>query len=84
MAKVRSTSYVTVQATITFEEPELRALKALTGYGIDSFLEVFYEKLGRYYMEPHEAGLRALFKTVNPPVGEALSKVRKAREVLED
>lgn len=49
---------------LELNDAEVEALDALAGYGVDSFLKVFYEKLGRAYMEPHEAGLRSLFKAV--------------------
>lgn len=49
--------------TIQLSEQEARALEALIGYGIKPFLEVFYEKMGKAYLQPHEAGLRELFDT---------------------
>jgi len=82
MATYRTTTRIEATATITFGESELRALDALTGYGIDQFLKVFYDKLGVTYMKPHEQGLRDLFATINPPVGEALNQVDKVRETL--
>lgn len=84
MAEYKTTTFVEAQATITFNEVELRALDAMTGYGIDGFLKVFYEKLGKVYMQPHEAGLRSLFKTINPPVYDALNKVDKCRRILSE
>ena len=52
---------IDVKAVLELNEQELRALDALRGYGIDAFLKVFYQHLGRHYLEPHEAGLRSLF-----------------------
>lgn len=54
---------VEVSATLTLTEEEMRAFDALVGYGVDAFLKVFYEHLGKSYMERHEAGLRSLFAT---------------------
>lgn len=82
MADFKTTTIVRAQATIIFNEIELRALEAMTGYGIDAFLKVFYAKFGKAYMTPHEEGLRSLFKTINPPVDKALNNVDKAREIL--
>jgi hypothetical protein len=51
--------------SLQLNDEEVAALDALVGYGIESFLNVFYEKLGRAYLEPHEGGLRSLFKAVS-------------------
>ncbi|CDN60000.1 hypothetical protein I35_1477 [Burkholderia cenocepacia H111] len=66
-----------------FGESELRALDALTCYGIDSFLEVFYAKLGKAYLQPHEAGLRELFSSINTQVPTILRRADAAREAFE-
>lgn len=55
---------VEVKASMVLSEVELRALDALAGYGIEPFLKVFYAQMGKHYLQPHEAGLRALFKTI--------------------
>ena len=73
---------VTVSATLTLNEAELGALDALAGYGHESFLKVFYEKMGEAYMKPHEAGLISLFKTIKSTVPSALRDVRAARSSL--
>ena len=82
MAEFRTRTHIEARAQIEFGELELRALEAMTGYGADAFLKVFYDKLGHHYMQPHEAGLRSLFKTIGPPVGEALRQVDEARKKL--
>lgn len=75
---------VDVKATMVLSEVELRALDALVGYGIEPFLKVFYEKLGKHYLQPHEEGLRALFKniaTVTPgPLRQATNHRHWLRE----
>ena len=40
---------------------EAKALHAISLYESKKFLEFFYEKLGRHYLEPHEKGLVVLF-----------------------
>jgi hypothetical protein len=82
MAIFKTTTAIEAKATIEFNESELRALEAMTGYGIKAFLEVFYSKLGKAYMQPHEKGLRSLFDTVKPPVSQALREVDQARNIL--
>jgi hypothetical protein len=82
MADFKTTTHIEATATITFGESELRALDAMTGYGIDSFLKVFYDKLGKGYMTPHEKGLRNLFLTIANPVGQALGQVDECRKIL--
>jgi len=74
---------VSVIATIEFSEGELRALDAMTGYGIEPFLKVFYEKLGKHYMQPYEKDLRTLFSRLDSTVPEALRRVKQARKILE-
>ncbi|SDQ99360.1 hypothetical protein [Pseudovibrio sp. Tun.PSC04-5.I4] len=84
MAQFKAVATVEAKAIITFGECELRALDAMTGYGIEAFLKVFYAELGEANMRPYEQDLRALFATLNPPVSEALAKVNQARRVLEE
>lgn len=84
MAEYKTTTKIEATATISFNEIELRALDAMTGYGIKSFLKVFYAELGEAYMQPHEAGLISLFETINPPVHRALSQVDTVRRILRE
>ena len=83
MKDFRSHTRIEARATIEFSEGELRALDALIGYGADSFLEVFYSKLGKAYMEPWEPHLRSLFKRLAGPVRGSLSEVDQARRLLQ-
>lgn len=50
--------------TLVLTEGEIRALDALVGYGFDPFVKVFYDKLGKHYMEPYENDLKNLFLKV--------------------
>lgn len=61
MAKIEGRPKVTMTVSIALTEEEACALDALAGYGVDEFLRIFYEKMGRAYLQPHEAGLRSLF-----------------------
>lgn len=82
MAEILQKTKVEVSATMQFSEAELRALDALVGYGVEGFLKVFYEKMGKHYMQPHEDGLRLLFKSVREIVPGILSRTDDARRVF--
>ncbi len=74
---------VTGFITITFSEEEARALDALAGYDMDSFLRIFYAELGKHYMEPHENGMRSVFKDIREVVVPYLAKIDRARKAIE-
>lgn len=84
MAKfTRTRTVVEATAVLELSEDELAAIDALTGYGIESFLKVFYEKLGKAYMEPHEAGLRSFFEGVRG-AGTIVKHAEAARRTLRE
>lgn len=82
MAAIVQRPAVEVSATMEFSEVELRALDALVGYGFDGFIKVFYEKMGKHYMQPHEAGMRSVFKSISSSVPDILSRADDARSVF--
>jgi hypothetical protein len=63
-------------------ESEARALDGLSGYGTDAFLKVFYEHMGKAYLQPHEEGLRSLFDRVRTELLPQLNVVDNARKQL--
>lgn len=73
---------VTLEATFTLDEQEIAALDAIAGYGVDAFIETFYEKMGASYLKPHEAGLRRFLEAVMCTAGPALSSAAEARKIL--
>ncbi len=79
MSTIRQAPTVRVDMHLFITEPEARALDALVGYGIEPFLKVFYAQMGRHYMKPHEAGLRALFKTIRSEVPQILRRADAAK-----
>jgi hypothetical protein len=86
MAKIDIRPKVEAQITITLSEEEAAALDAITGYGIDAFLGIFYKHMGRTYLQPYEKGLRSLFDSVSKGdanVSQFLSQVKIARKVFE-
>lgn len=76
---VRTT--VEAKAFLILNENEISTLDALAGYGIDSFLKVFYKEMGTAYLEPHEAGLRSLFDSV-VQANRICDEARECREFL--
>lgn len=75
------------EATFTFHliitEGEMRALDALVGYGFDEFIKVFYEKLGKAYMESHEQHLKNLFGRINE-LRPHLDMVNQHKKAIEE
>lgn len=69
---------------LKLDEQEARALMGLTEYGEDAFLEIFYTKMGKTPLKPHEGGLRSLFRTLKAELPQHLKKMDKARAALQD
>jgi hypothetical protein len=81
VSRLTSMPKLSLDVSIKLSEPEIRALDAMAGYGADAFLQVFYEHMGRHYLEPHEKGLRSLFDTIMgelPPIMKRQDAARKA------
>lgn len=81
MSRITQRPSINLDVSIKLTESEVRALDALAGYGADAFLTEFYQKMGRHYMEPHEAGLRSLFDTIRselPPIMRRLDAAKQA------
>lgn len=83
MAKATVKPKVTVNVQFEINEDEARALGALAGYGDDPFIKVFYEKMGKSYLEPHEAGLRSFLQSIRDIINPAITEVNEARRFLE-
>jgi hypothetical protein len=79
---VSSKSEMQFSLFLKLTESEARALDALVGYGHKEFLKVFYEKLDKSYMEPHEKGLASLFQSVRQEMPSHLSRIDKTRETF--
>lgn len=82
MGKIKSISNQEFGVVLELTEPEARALKAITNYGIKNFKETFYEHLGKTYLSPHEDGLISLFKTITAELPSHLIKFDEARKVF--
>lgn len=83
MSKIAVNPEIELKLTMALDEEEVRALEAMTGYGVDKFIEVFYEKLGENYMKKHEVGLRSFLNSIREQVPPYIDKVNKARLVFE-
>lgn len=79
MTNIRPKVRINFEVEITLTEPEAMALDGLAGYGIDAFLKVFYEKMGRSYLEQHAYGLRSLFKNIQNTITPTIKEIRQAR-----
>lgn len=77
-------SKVTVELKVTLEisEGEARALNALACYGEKEFIKVFYEKLGKVYLEPYEKDLKSFLEKVRTTMPSVIDKVDTTRSNL--
>lgn len=73
---------IELDVLVRLNEKEIRALEGLVGYGIDTFLKVFYANMPTTYLKPHEAGLRSLFKTIRTDLRPILNRVDSARRAF--
>ncbi len=83
MAFIEGRPKVEMRITLVLSEAEASALDAIAGYGTDSFLKVFYEHMGKAYLQPYESGLRSLFDSVQHGDASARNYLRLAKECRE-
>ncbi len=79
-----SQSDVIFSITVEMNEEQTRALEALTLYGDDAFLRVFYEHLGKANLQKHEEGLKSLFNMIRNEVPKHILKVDTARRAFKN
>ena len=65
---------------LTITEEEARALNAISIYGSEAFLEMFYKSLGKTYLQPHEKGLKLLFSSIRKNIIEDLNRIDKTKK----
>ena len=75
---------INAKISICLDEMEARALSAITTYGTDSFLRVFYKHLGKAYLQKYEVGVYSLFEGVHKFIDPQLNIVTEARRILEE
>lgn len=71
-----------LKVLLELDEEEVRALSGIFGYDVEAFLKVFYEKMGKAYVQPHENGVRRLHQQIRGLMDRELSKVDTARRKL--
>jgi hypothetical protein len=81
MEVTKSTSNMDFGVIIKLSEKEARALEAITGYGVKSFLEVFYKHLGSSDLKHYEEGVIQLFETLKIELPWHLNKFDRIRKI---
>jgi len=84
MVQIKSGSSIKLEVQLILSEPEVRALQAITEYGIVEFTKCFYSHLGKGSLEENEDGLCSLFITIKEELPRHLVKIDKARKVLQE
>lgn len=82
MAHLISTPRLELNVQLELNHAEVAALEALASYSTDDFLNTFYETMGKSYLQPHEKGLRSLFKSIREELPVILQRFNSARDVL--
>lgn len=82
MARICGRPTIKLEVTISLSEDEARALDALLGYDVESFLKTFYKEMGESYLKPYEAGLRSLHNS-RGFLADPLNRIDKSRQVFE-
>lgn len=86
MEKIKGNAKATVEFTIKFTltKGEAQALDAIAGYGHKNFLEVFYPKMGKHYLEPHEKEMINLFNRIRADLPCEIKKIETAQEAINE
>lgn len=80
--KIEQRPKVECDCTLRLTEGEMRFLDALVGYGWDSFINVFREKLGKSYIRDYEVHGKALFEQIRSDFPFILRRADEARQVF--
>ena len=85
MAKTEIKASLSLDIKITLEMTldEAIALKEITGYGVDAFLEGYYKQLGKHYLQPHEKGVRSLFNTIKENLPHKIGNANKIMKAVD-
>jgi hypothetical protein len=86
MEKISGNAKAQVEFSIKFTltKGEAQALDAIVGYGVEPFLKVFYEHMGKAYLQPHEKEMRKLFERVKNDLPCEVRKIEKAENAIYD
>lgn len=77
-------SSVEFKIKIEMTVSEAKALKAITEYGSDEFLSMFYKNLGKVNLQPYEKELKSLFLNIRQSLPNEISKIEKAKKAIND
>lgn len=78
--KSEQTIKVIFELNLKLDEKEAKALEAMISYGFDNFKNAFYDKLGSWYMQPYEDGLRSIFYSIDNQIRPQLAQLEKIKE----
>ena len=79
IAEVKSKITLDLKIHLELSLEEAKALESITGYGVDEFLKGYYKQLGKSYLQPHEKGVRSLFKRIKESLP---GEIHKAEEII--
>lgn len=84
--KVKSNSKAQVEFSIslTLTVGQAKALDAIVGYGVEPFLKVFYEHMGKSYLQPHETEMKKLFEQIKEELPKEVHKIETARKAINE
>ena len=82
--EVKSKTEMKITFTLELCESEALALDALTLYGTQEFIDMFYTNMGSHYLSPHEKGLWSLFESVKKNISPALYEFQIRKTSVED
>ena len=80
----KATGKVEFSITLTLTVNEARALQAIAGYGTKAFLEVFYAKMGKYYLQPTETDLILFLEKCQYMLPIELKKIENAATAIRE
>lgn len=82
--KMKPKIVIDFMADVTLSEQEILALDGILGYNVDTFLKVFYEKMGKSYVQPHESGVRSLHENLRKQLSPLVATITEARKRIND
>lgn len=82
MARFEEKPKVTAEYVVRITEGEFRALNALFSYNMTTFIESFYQHMGKSLLEPYEEHLLEFAKLIRSQA-HTLGRVDDARKVFE-
>lgn len=81
-AKAKVDVQMNITLTLTIEEA--KALNAIAGYGTKPFLDLFYEKMGKHYLQPQEKDFILFLEKCQYQIPKEISKIERAKKGIID